>query len=299
MITQLRKTSDYSLTDLLQAFDISSSGYHHHTSVKMTAKRLEALKVVAEMKRLHADPNLRCYGSPRMVEELWALGYQISENTVAKLMQEHGLVAKGFKAFKVNTTTPDPRAVYNPNLLKDQRATRFGEVLVADITYIRTKEGWLYLSVVIDLFTRTILGHSISNRMPAGLVVQSLTQAVKNWNIDTRNAIFHSDRGSQYTSREVRMWLKKRGITQSMSAQGNCYDNATCESFFAGLKRELLPECGYFENAVQARAAIFNHVHGFYNTRRRHSSLGMLSPTQFLEQQIKLQNQQDNLALPA
>lgn len=239
----MRKQNDYSINELCQAFEVSSSGFRHH----------------------------------------------FSENTIAKLMQEHGLVAKGAKTFKApKTTTVDKSAKYSPNRLKDQTANYFGEVLIADITYIPTKEDWLYLSVVIDLHSRAVLGYQTSGAMPASIVTKALQNAVNDWSIPRGLSIFHSERGCQYTSNELRKELKRYDFTQSMSAKGNCYDNATCESFFSGLKRELLPDCGYFDSRVEAKEAIFEHIASFYNTRRLHSSLGNLSPYEFIKQNNQL-----------
>ena len=135
--------------------------------------------------------------------------------------------------------------------------------------------------MVIDLYTRLVVGWETSGTMPASLVTQSLEDATMRWNIETRKAGFHSDRGCQYTSNLVRKWLQDRGITQSMSGKGNCYDNASCESFFSSLKAELMPDCGYFDSRLEARHYLFEHIEGFYNTRRLHSSLGYLSPLNF------------------
>ena len=124
--------------------------------------------------------------------------------------------------------------------------------------------------------------------MPASIVTKALNQAVEDWRIPRGLSIFHSDRGCQYTSKELRKELKKHDFSQSMSAKGNCYDNATCESFFSTFKRELLPECGYFNSREEAREEIFEHIHSYYNTIRRHTSLGNLSPYQYIKEQNQL-----------
>jgi len=285
----MREKDNYSLTELLTTFGVSASGYRHHHSDKMTQQRARQIKLVAEIKAINKDPKLRVYGSPRMTKELHARGYECSENTVARLMQEHGIVAKGAKTFKPpKTTTVDKQAKYSDNMLEDQKAQHFAEVLIAEITYIPTKEGWLYLSVVIDLFSRAVLGFETSGAMPASIVTSALNKAVENWAIPRGMAIFHSDRGSQYTSGDLRKELKRHAFDQSMSAKGNCYDNATCESFFSTFKRELLPESGYFETRLEAQRAIFEHIESFYNTRRRHSSLGNISPHAFIKKHNQL-----------
>ena len=272
----------YSERELTEVFEVSRSAYQKHLKAQEKAPALDFTLLFAEMKRINNDPKLKVYGSPRMTEELYKRGFNISENTVAKLMREHGISSKRKNAFKPpKTTVVDKKARYSPNLLKDKATTRFGEYLVADITYIPTKEGWLYLSVVIDLHTRLVVGWETSGAMPASLVTGSLENATARWDINTRTAIFHSDRGCQYTSNLVREWLKVRGTTQSMSGKGNCYDNAACESFFSSLKAEVMPECGYFNTRLEARHYLFEHIESFYNTRRLHSSLDYRSPLEF------------------
>ena len=223
-----------------------------------------------------------------MTQELNALGYKVSENTVAKLMKENAIESKRKWSYKPpKTTTTDKNAKYNDNLIKENPATQFGEQLVADITYIPTKKGWLYLSVIIDLYTRVVVGWETSERMAATLVRDTLENATGKWSINTRETIFHSDRGSQYTSHLVRKWLWQRGVKQSMSKKGYCYDNAHCESFFSSLKAECLPPTGYFETRAEARQTIFGYIEGFYNTRRRHSALNYISPIKFYQNNKK------------
>ena len=198
-------------------------------------------------------------------------------------MKDLKIEARRAKPFKPKTTKVDHSARYCTNKLKSQKASYFGEVLVSDITYIRTKEGWLYLAVVMDLFSRAVIGHQTGSAMPTEIVTRSLEQGVEEWMLNTTKTTFHSDRGTQYTSQKLRDQLKNLGMGQSMSGKGNCYDNACCESFFSSLKRELMPDSGYFENRREARLALFEHIEGFYNTRRKHTSLGNISPVQFIE----------------
>lgn len=274
--------NDYSERELTSVFEVSRAAYRRHLETLKKPVSLDAKRLIAEMKQINNDRKLKSYGSPRMTQELNDRGFKISENTVAKLMVEHGIRSKRKYAYKPpKTTVADPKAQYSKNLITGTCPIRFGSQLVADITYIPTKEGWLYLSVVIDLYTRLVVGWETSGTMPAELVRDSLENATQRWGIDTKNAVFHSDRGSQYTSNLVRKWLKDRGINQSMSGKGNCYDNAACESFFSSLKAELIPECGYFGSRLEARHYLFEHIEGFYNTRRLHSSLGYRSPLDF------------------
>ena len=274
---------------MCDTFDVSRSGYRHYSSDEMTKSKAKRIRLVAEMKSIHNDPKLKVYGSPRMASELHDRGWKCSENTVAALMQEHRLVAKGAKTFKPpKTTTVDKAAKYSPNKLDDQKSKHFAEILIADITYIPTKEGWLYLSVIIDLYSRAVLGYETSGAMPASIVTEALKKAVNQWSIPRGLSTFHSDRGSQYSSHLLRNELKAHHFSQSMSGKGNCYDNATCESFFSTLKREMLPPCGYFETRLEAKNAIFEHIEGFYNTRRKHSSLGYKSPLEFIKDNNQL-----------
>ena len=172
--------------------------------------------------------------------------------------------------------------------MENQTSEHFAKILIADITYIPTKEGWLYLSVIIDLYSRAILGYQISGAMPASIVTEALNAAVTQWSIPRGMSTFHSDRGSQYSSKLLRKELNNHSFEQSMSGKGNCYDNATCESFFSTLKREMLPDCGYFDTRKEAKNAIFEHIEGFYNTRRKHSSLGYKSPLEFIKENNQL-----------
>ena len=277
------------LAQLCQKLRLQSSHPSRHGQNGQLAERAR-IRLVAEMKSIHNDPKLKAYGSPRMTSELHDRGWTCSENTVATLMQQHGLVAKGAKTFKPpKTTTVDKSAKYSPNQLDDQKSKHFAEVLIADITYIPTKEGWLYLSVVIDLYSRAVLGYQTSGAMPASIVTEALQKAINQWSIPRGLSIFHSDRGSQYSSHLLRNQLKAHDFNQSMSGKGNCYDNATCESFFSTLKREMLPDCGYFETREEAKSHIFEHIEGFYNTRRKHSSLGYQSPLEFIKENNQLE----------
>jgi transposase InsO family protein len=219
----MRKKSAYSTSELCRAFGVSRSGYRHHFSPSMTQQRAKQIQLVAAMRAIHRDLKLKVYGSPRMTTELQARGFGCSENTVARLMNQHGLAAKGAKTFKPpKTTTVDKKAKYSPNKLVNQKSQHFGEVLIADITYIPTKEGWLNLSVVIDLFSRAVLGFQTSGAMPAGIVTDALQKAIDDWNIPRGLSTFHSDRGSQYTSQLLRKQLHANAFEQSMSAKGNC-----------------------------------------------------------------------------
>lgn len=219
-----------------------------------------------------------------MTRELRALGRNCSENRVATLMRKHGLRARPRRPFRPKTTSQDHSACPSPNLLaKANPPSAPGEQIVSDITYIPTREGWLYLTVVLDLFTRMIVGWSLSDSLRSSGVCSAITRCLQTGLVGSK-AIFHSDRGCQFTSAPVRELLHKANLRQSMSAKGYCYDNAFAESCFASLKAELLPDSGLFENHLHARRAVFDYLETFYNRSRRHSSLDYLSPKDFLHQ---------------
>lgn len=234
------------------------------------------------MHEIHSEPYKDSYGSPRMTAELRNRGLACSENRVARLMANEGIKARHKNAFRPKTTVQDPDRAPAKNLLKDdQRPSGPGEVLINDITYVATREGWLYLAVTMDLFHREIVGWHLAESMETGLVIQAASKALES-SFAGPGTIYHSDRGCQYTSIKMRTWLKERGMRSSMSAKGYCYDNATCESFFASLKREAFPPGCTFDSKREARSTIFEYIEAFYNRERIHTSLEEQSPEQFL-----------------
>jgi len=273
---------DYSISELCEALELSRSGYHAARSRQPSARAIENKRLVDEMQAIHSHRHTRSYGSPRMTEELRGRGLACSENRVARLMQVNGLRARPRKPFRPKTTRPDHAAHPSPNLLGAAGpAEAPGRQLVSDITYIPTREGWLYLVLVIDLFSRAVLGWKIADSMHADLVSAAIGQALRS-GLVAAGSIFHSDRGCQYTAGATRRLLARHGIVQSMSAAGYCYDNAFAESAFATLKAELPGAEQPFQTKAEARRALFDYLETFYNRSRRHSSLGMISPHAFL-----------------
>jgi transposase InsO family protein len=242
----------------------------------MQQQRRDAL--VVEIASVHAEVKQR-YGSPRIHAELKDRGVACSLNTVAKLMHENGIKAKTTRKF-VNTTDSNHKLPVAQNLLDRQfDATGPNERWVADITYVSTREGWLYLAAVEDLYSRRVVGWSMADHMESRLVVDALEMAIATRCPD-EGLLAHSDRGSQYASEHYQRLLAKHGIDCSMSGVGQCWDNAPMESFFATLKKELTHHEDYHTRA-EARASIFEYVETFYNLKRRHSSLGYLSPDDY------------------
>lgn len=272
----------YSVTELCDAFDVSRSGYYKSVLAKSSVRKKENLRIIEEMKSIHQERFKAAYGSPRMTVELQRRGFECSENRVARLMAKEGLRAKHKSAFRPKTTVQNPDQVPSPNrLAKMGSPSRPGEVLISDITYVATKQGWLYLAVTLDLFSRQVAGWHLGESMETDLVLKAAYKAGAKPGVG-RETLHHSDRGSQYTSRAFQKWLQLRGMISSMSASGYCYDNATCESFFATLKREAFPTNGVFASKAEARRTIFEYIETFYNRIRIHTSLENWAPNQIL-----------------
>jgi transposase InsO family protein len=280
----------FSVSELCEALGVSRSGYLAACKRAISARERANSRLLEEIRSIHQHRHTRAYGSPRMSRELRARGHNCSENRVARLMRRHALRARPRRPFRPRTTSADHAACPSPNLLaQTDPPTAPGTQLVSDITYVPTAEGWLYLTVVLDLHSRFILGWSLSDSLGSHSVVTAIRRALQS-GIVASGALFHSDRGCQFTSAPVRELLRKARLRQSMSKKGDCYDNAFAESCFASLKAELLPDGGSFETHLHARHAIFDYLETFYNRSRRHSSLDYLSPNDFLNQFFQKQN---------
>lgn len=228
-----------------------------------------------KIREIHEASN-RIYGAPKIYEDLKDQGENCSKNRVARIMRNVGIKSKTKRKFKATTDSRHHFPVA-PNLLNQQfNVTIPNQVWVADITYINTAEGWLYLAVLMDLYSRRIVGWSMNNRMTRQLTIDALNMAITNRHY-VNGLIHHSDRGSQYASREYQQILKEHGIICSMSRKGNCYDNAVMENFFHLLKTECVHHYRYFSRQ-QARTSIFEYIESFYNRNRRHSRLNYMSP---------------------
>ena len=263
---------------MCEALEVSTSGYYAWTARPESPTAQWREELVAVIEEVHAEVKQR-YGSPRMHAELNAREYECSENTVAKLMKAQGIRAKTPKRL-VRTTDSKHRLPVAANILaRDFEPSGPNQSWCADITYIPTGEGWLYLAVVEDLFSRMIVGWSMDESMESRLVVDALSMAI-NRRRPGVGLLAHSDRGSQYASEHYQRVLREDGITCSMSEVGQCWDNAPVESFFGRLKCEV-GSGGIFATRDQARAVIFEYLEVFYNPVRRHSSLGFLSPVEF------------------
>jgi len=278
---------EFSTERMAQLFEISRSGYYRFISAQPSARHKENERLLEKIKAAHQDSR-ETYGSPRIHAELCSQGEVCSRKRVAKLMRKEGIEAKMKKRFKV-TTKVNHRAKAAPNLLKqDFTAEAPNQRWVADLTYVATGEGWLYVATVLDLFSRKIVGLAMDERMTADLVLKALEQAILHRKPQA-GLIHHSDKGSQYTSHHFQSLLAFYGFIASMSGAGNCFDNAVAESFFHTLKTEHI-YFEYYETRNQAKASIFEYSMIFYNKKRRHSALGYLSPDIFEQQWYQKQN---------
>jgi len=264
---------------MAKVFGVSRSGYYRYLQAE-PSYRAQANQVLLEkIKKVHQDSR-ELYGSPRIHAALKQQGVVCGHNRVARLMKKNNIQAKIPQRYKA-TTKVNPALSVAKNLLnQDFSARKPNEKWVSDITYIRTREGWLYLAVILDLFSRKIVGMSMDARMTTELVVRAFNQAVLHRNYPTE-FIYHSDRGSQYASKEFQGLLKSYTLLVSMSGSGNCYDNAAMESFFHTLKTECVYLKDVYATRKEAEHDIFDYVETFYNPRRLHSTLNYLSPRVF------------------
>ena len=233
--------------------------------------------------RVAFDRSRQTYGSPRLSDELQDSGVSCSENRVARLMRLSGIRAVGKRKYRVTTNSKHNHPIAENLLNRQFSADKPNAVWLSDITYIWTAEGWLYLAGVLDVYSRMLVGWSMSARVTAELTLTALSQAIDRREV-TPELMHHSDRGSQYAAGEYQRLLSESGMICSMSRKGDCWDNAPMESFFATLKAELVNR-EQFKTRQEAKAKIFEYIEVFYNRQRRHSTLGYKSPVDFERRQ--------------
>jgi putative transposase len=276
---------EFSISGMSRVLGASRAGYYAWRSRqhKPSSRTMRQQAVDAKVESLFRVRKCR-YGSPRLARDLAEAAFPVSVNTVAASMQRQGLVAKAARKFKATTNSKHDLPVA-PNLLQqDFTATAPNEKWVGDITYLWTDEGWLYLAVVIDLFSRSVIGWAMSERMKASLVCDALMSALWRRGMP-KNVIVHSDRGSQYCSADYQKIIKRHDLRCSMSAKGNCYDNACAESFFHSMKVEAI-HGERFMTRKSMRQEVFEYIEIDYNRVRRHSANGYLSPEVFEAQRV-------------
>jgi len=269
---------EHSVRRMCATMGVSRSGYHKWRKRPLSRRAREDGKLLETMKQVHKKSK-GTYGSPRLHQELLRLGHGCGRHRVARLMREAGLQGVPRRKFKRTTRAVAGRPVAPDRLNRNFGAKEPNKKWVADITYVPTQEGWLYLAAMLDLFSRRIVGWSMQSRMTQDVVVQALNMALRQRRPGA-GLIHHSDRGAQYTSAALQTMLVEHEICASMGSKGDCYDNATMESFFGSLKRECVHRRRYPTRSA-ARTDLFEYIEIFYNRHRLHSSLDYVSPAEF------------------
>jgi putative transposase len=267
---------------MCRVLQVSKSGYYRWVKAKPSLRTLRSLRIQASVKQVYEDSN-QIYGSVKIADQLGKDDRleTACRNTVAAAMREMGLKSRVSKKFTPTTTVTDPSKIPAPNIL-DQSFTADApnRKWVTDITYLPTQLGWVYLAVVLDLFSRKVVGWSISESLATPLVSTALRHAIEARRPDTTSLLHHSDRGSQYTSDDYQQTLRTLNITCSMSRTGCCYDNAVMERFFWSLKHEWT-KFETFADINQTRSSVFGYIETFYNSKRIHQTLGYKTPDEF------------------
>lgn len=266
---------------MCRVLNLSRSGYYAWIKRQPSPRTQENEILSHEIQQIHQDSR-QTYGSPRIHAALVAKGFQVGRQRVVRLMEKLGICARRKRKFKATTDSEHDLPIAQNVLARDFTTTEPDRAWVADMTYIWTTEGWLYLAVIIDLFSRRVVGWSMADHMRTELVLTALEAALGQRVPSQTGLVFHSDRGSQYASSDYRDALFKADITCSMSRRANCWDNAVAESFFGTLKIELIYPRIFSTRAI-ARTIIAEWIEVFYNRQRLHSTLGYLAPAQFEE----------------
>ena len=276
------RRADYPVMIMCGVLGVSPAGYYAWRSRPESRRSAANRDLVDDIKRVHRDTSGR-YGSPRIHVELKAQGRGASRGRIERLMRRHGIRAIMARPRRVRTTDSRHDLPIAPNLLdRSFTATAPNQVWLADITYIETDQGWLYLAAVMDLYSRRIVGWAMADHLRASLPLAALRMAISAQRPDD-GLIHHSDRGVQYASADYRKLMQSAGLRASMSRKGDCYDNAPMESFFHTLKTELVHH-SHYATRPEATRDIFAYIEGFYNRTRRHSSIGSISP---IEMELK------------
>ncbi|MHA4811170.1 IS3 family transposase [Flavitalea flava] len=269
----------YPVLVLSQVLQCSTSAYYSWRR-GITKRREDHRRRLVTLVRTTYYESEKTYGSPRIYKAIKAMQVPCSRSHIVRIMKEEHIWAVHKRKFRVTTDSAHELPVAENLLARDFTATRPNEKWVSDITYIRTQEGWLYLAVIIDLFSRKVVGWSMRSDMKTNLLLEALSMAIRARRPQA-GLIHHSDRGVQYASYLYQEALQKAGMLCSMSRKGNCWDNAGAESFFSTLKRELIYPNGIFNSREEARSKIFRYIETWYNRMRKHSVLQYLSPTEY------------------
>jgi putative transposase len=268
----------FPVSALCRNLRVTRQGYYAFARRPPSPRADSDRELLERVGRVHAESEHR-YGSPRVLRELRRSGIRVGKRRIERAMRSLGLCARPRRRFRV-TTAADPRHRVEPNVLdREFTAERPNQRWVTDISYVWTDEGWCYLAVIIDLFSRAIVGWALDASLSTGLPLAALDMALRRRRPDAGGLLHHSDRGCQYTSGEYRAVLARQGLSVSMSRKGNCWDNAVAESFFSTLKAELIRGRRWGAR-LELRSALFEYIEVFYNRRRLHSSLGYRPPAE-------------------
>ena len=268
----------YSVTQLCGVMKVSCRGFYDWLKRPDSKRAFENRKLLEKIRDIFVD-NKQVYGAPRIHKELIDQGFSCSLNRVARLMKAADIVPKTVRRFRITTDSRNSKKPAENKLNRDFSATGCNEKWVADVTYIPTREGWLFLAAVMDLFSRRIIGWSMGDRLTAKLSVDALQDAL-NRRGEVVGLLHHSDQGKEYYASDYQKLLEEHTILCSMSRKGNCWDNAAMESFFHSLKVEQVHHDDY-RTRSEARAVIFEYIELFYNRKRRHSAINYMSPVEY------------------
>jgi putative transposase len=282
MVEDLSKRADLTVSLCCETLDISRGGYYAWQSRPASARATEDQALLSRIRVIH-EKSKQTYGSPRMAAELRAEGLLCNEKRIARIMRENQIASEAVRKFKVSTTDSNHDLPIADRIFKTEEVENVwapNQVFVGDITYIHTEEGFLFLAIFLDIFTRKIVGYAAEDHMRTELILDALGMALRQQDVKPGETIAHSDQGSQYAAEEYRKKMALVGIIASMSRKGQCWDNAHCESFFHSLKTELVYRTN-FKTREEARQAIFQWIETWYNRQRRHSALEYMSPVEY------------------
>lgn len=284
----MNHSNKYPVDKMARIFSVSRAGYYRYSASSESVTERKNEELLLKIRAIKQGKR-QVYGSPRIHDELIKQGENCSRKRIARIMRKNNIRAKTVKKWKPTTRTTKDSSRIAPNLVNQNFTADYAnQVWVTDITYVSTREGWLYVSTVLDLYSRKIVGLSMGSRADTALVLASLQQAIIHRD-PPKGLIIHSDRGCQYSSDAFINNAKAHAFVLSMSAKGNCYDNAVMESFFHTLKAEHV----FFENYLtrkEAIASIFEYIEVFYNRQRAHSTLNYMTPVEFESQQLQFGN---------
>jgi len=269
---------------MAEVLGVARSGYYAWLDGGESARAVEEKELVEQIREIQGEMR-HSYGSPRMREELLRRGRRVGKNRVARIMKENALGPRAKRRFIVTTHSKEGQEVAENIVNRNFEAPAVNRVWVSDISYVATAEGWLYLCIVLDLYSRRVVGWSLSCELSAELVLAAVVMAAIRRR-PSRGLMFHSDRGVQYTSGQFQKFAKGYGFIQSMSRKGDCWDNACAETFFKTLRAELI-RSKIYRSREEARRAIFEYVEIFYNRKRLHSYLGYMTPTEYEELEMQ------------